>query len=143
MEQEYITPQGEKDGFSAALDGILSNPEMLSMISSMAQKLKSGATESDVEAETRTPSPPPQEQREKSEEAAPTQSAGAIPASLPDMLGSLAPLLSGELGSPSRENNDRACLLRALKPYMSEGRSEAIEYIIKFSRLTELLKRLT
>lgn len=141
MEQEYITPQGENDGFSAALNGILSNPEMLSMISSMAQKLKSGAIESDVEADTKTPTAP-QTQGAEGESVPSTQSAEAIPASLPNMLGSLAPLLSGELGSPSRESNNRACLLRALKPYMSDGRSEAIEYIIKFSRLTELLKSL-
>lgn len=126
------TAAPEKDPLSSAIDGILSNPEMLSMISSMADKLKnsSGANANP-------------EHTEESASASSTPSPSNGVGGMSDMLGALAPLLSSELSRSSPADDKRACLLRALKPYLSEGRSEAIEYIIKFSRLSELLKRLT
>jgi len=130
-------PQNENDNFSAALNGILSNPEMMSMISSMAQKLKSDGANAqknefeDVKVEEQTISEPPAE-----------QTVSAQP-KLPDALGALAPLLNADISKRSKSENDRACLLRALKPYMSSGRCEAIEYIIKFSMLSDVLKKLS
>ncbi len=120
--------------FSSVLNGILSNPEMLSMISSMADKLK---------GEGSTPVPEP--------EAAPVlMPQGSIEAPQPqavdagkkiaDMAGLIAPLLSAEAGGG---NDNRACLLRALKPYLSAGRGEAVDYIIKFSRISDVLKNLS
>lgn len=138
MEEKDTRAGGENDSFSAMLDGILSNPEMLSMISSMADKLKSGTSAAE--------SPAPQEGSSEGEahsEAEPTAQAASGTSKLPDMLGTLAPLLSTELSKSSPQNDHRACLLRALKPYLSSGRCEAIEYIIKFSRLSEILKNLS
>ena len=126
------TAAPEKDPLSSAIDGILSNPEMLSMISSMADKLKNGS------GANANPEP-----TEESASASSTPNASDGVGGMSDMLTSLAPLLSSELSHSSPADDKRACLLRALKPYLSEGRSEAIEYIIKFSRLSELLKRLT
>ena len=125
-EQSTAAQSGGSDGFSSILNGILSNPEMMAMISSMAGKLKSenAPAESDtVEAS----------------EAAPA----SAPERLPEAISALAPLLSGEGVKHSKRDNDRACLLRALKPYLSPGRSEAIDYIIKFSSIADLLKNLS
>ena len=110
------------DALSGALGAILSNPDMLGMISSIAKELKSNS-----EAE-----PPKQEIVPPAAET----DVGAI-------IGKLAPLLASSSTGSSKKEDDRACLLRALKPYLSEGRSEAIEYIIKFSVLAKALKNLT
>mgnify|MGYP006974596454 CR=1 FL=1 len=129
MEERNTVAQGESsDGFSSILNGILSNPEMMAMISSMAGKLKSENAPAESEA------------AEASEAAATATSA---PERLPEAISALAPLLSGEGVKHSKRDNDRACLLRALKPYLSPGRSEAIDYIIKFSSIVDLLKNLS
>ena len=131
MAEQSRAPEQENDAFSSALNGILGNPEMMSMISSMAQKLKGGESEQKVEE-----SPP--------NDAVPINASPAVPQNdLSGAISALAPLLSGGFGKQSKQDNDRACLLRALKPYLSQGRCEAIEYIIKFSKLSEVLKNLS
>ena len=125
MEQK---PLGDGD-FSAVLGNILANPDMLSTIKDLAQKLKGEpAAESTSEVK-------------ESEEAAITTEQNEPKTT--DALATLAPLLSGDISKLTRGDDKRACLLRALKPYLSEGRCEAIEYIIKFSALSELLKNLS
>ena len=109
------------------------------MISSMASKLKNGDLNN---APPPTEATPP-ESAGPTQESAQSVEAGASAQKLPDMLTTLAPLLSSELAKGSRQNDDRTCLLRALKPYLSAGRSEAVEYIIKISRLTDILKNLS
>lgn len=112
------------DAFSAALDGILSDPQMMSMISSLAQKLKSGDASSE-QAEERTEGVP----------------ASASPT---DSLSSLAPILTAMTsGGASKPEDNRACLLRALKPYLSQSRCDAIDKIISFSRISGVLKHLS
>ena len=124
MEQKI---QGEGD-FSAVLGNILSNPEMMSTIKNLAEQLKG---DSQV-TETATPA----------EESAIT--ANTAHAQTPNhAMAALAPLLSADFSKLSRGDDRRSCLLRALKPYLSEGRCEAIEYIIKFSALSGILKNLS
>ena len=126
-EQNTATQSESSDGFSSILNGILSNPEMMAMISSMAGKLKGESAPTESEAAT------------VGEASQPT----SAPERLPETISALAPLLSGEGIKHSKRDNDRACLLRALKPYLSPGRSEAIDYIIKFSSIADLLKNLS
>ena len=112
--------EAERDSFSEALNGRLSNPEMMSMISSMASKLKGETTGGETEE--------PQ---------------AATPGGADKAAGLLAPLLSGELGGQSQAESDRNDLLRALKPFLSPSRSEAVDRIIKFSRISDVLKKLS
>ena len=126
-EQSTAAQSGGSDGFSSILNGILSNPEMMAMISSMAGKLKGENAPAESEAA----------------EASEAATATSAPERLPEAISALAPLLSGEGVKHSKRDNDRACLLRALKPYLSPGRSEAIDYIIKFSSIADLLKNLS
>ena len=132
-DDKTLTDIAPTDNFSNALNSILSNPEMLSLIGSMAKQLKSdaeaGADKADaVSAATTAPS---------------AQSPPANEPSVSAALSALAPLLSGNGVKLSKRDNDRACLLRALKPYLSHDRAEAIDYIIKFSSLAEVLKKLS
>ena len=67
-------------------------------------------------------------------------------------MASIAPLLSGLSGlskgigagesGKGGQKDCRAALLLALKPYVSRGRCEAIDYMLRFSKLTDLLKTL-
>ncbi len=122
----------ENDAFSSALNGILSNPEMMSMISSMADKLKGGSAPTE-----QPPSPPAEEiHTAKTPEEAPSLPAMS---ELSGALGALSPMLGGLFKGAGGDDN-RACLLRALKPYLSKNRCDAIDHIITISKLSYLFK---
>ena len=124
----------DNDLFSSMLGGILSNPEMMSAISSMADKLKNNP-----------PAPPPRKVENdapKEAEKVEIADAPAVPAvkELSGALGSLAPLLSGGGLKNFGADDDKACLLRALKPYLNKSRCDAIDQIITVSKLSHILK---
>ena len=125
------------DSFSGVLNSILSDPQMLSTITSMAQRLKEGSDSQPV-SETQH-----EAQAEKPDALASADKESSAPTSLPDAIGALAPLLSGITPKHSKKDDDRACLLRALKPYLSQDRSQAIDYIIRFSSIADVLKNLS
>ena len=125
---------------SSALEKILANPELISMVASTL-----GAP----------PSAPPQKEEVASNDAPPepkeeTEDASAsIPAGISERISSLAPLLSSLTGGKGKDGSHRggkedhrACLLRALKPYLNPSRQEAIDYMIRLSELSEVLKHL-
>ena len=119
----------ENEKLSSALNQIFSNPQMLSAISSMAQSLKSNnSVAPPVEASAT--------EKEKSEPP-PSQSASAIPEKLPELLNMLS---QNSLGI---KQSHRSELLCALKPYLSQSRSDAIDKIIRFSELSSIFKALT
>ena len=60
---------------------------------------------------------------------------------LPEMLSVFAPLLSKGGGEKHHDNN-RTTLLLALRPYLNHERQEIIDYIIKFSKMGDILKKL-
>ena len=72
--------------------------------------------------------PPPD--REESQSAA----------QLPQMLSAIAPLVTQ--GSGAGHDDQRLALLLALRPYLNHERQEIIDYIIKFSKIGDLLKKL-
>lgn len=49
---------------------------------------------------------------------------------------------AGLIKPPKRECDNRAALLYALKPYLKRERQEAIDYMVKLSRLGDILKSL-
>lgn len=110
----------KNEALPSALGEILSNPQMLTAISSMAEKLKAGsaATESTADSDKKADS-------------------GESQSKLPDVLSLLQGKGSGE--SQSR----RSELLCALKPYLSQNRSEAIDKIIRLSELSGVFKELS
>jgi hypothetical protein len=111
-----ITP----DALSGAISQLTRNPQLLSSIASMIGAPAPPNADTAAEASVST--------AEKSE--APK-----------DMLATLAPLLSGGIKrSPEEERRD--ALLCALKPYMSGRRAEMIEYILKYGKFGDILKKL-
>ena len=114
---------------SGAISKLLEHPELIGMIGSVLAS-------------------PPTVNEAPSEE--PTQAAeGAIAAGGGgDMLTRLAPMLSklqGASKSISRGDgdHDRECLLIALKPYLSKERREAIDQMLRISRISEILKNMS
>ena len=108
---------------SSALNEIFSNPQMLSAISSMAQGLKNNeSTSPDTEKKI---SQPPQNESKPSE---------PMTDKISEILNSIS---SGGTGI---HQNRRSELLCALKPYLSQNRSDAIDKIIRFSELSSVFK---
>ena len=142
-EKTHQSPQGAQSlDLSSAIERLMANPELISMVASSL-----GMTKKEPSDTHPTASPAPI----GVPVAAPPQAPPSVPAlstdSLgvsPDAIAALTPLLgmlSGK-GGASKKDDDRACLLRALKPYVSRGRCEAIDTILQLSRLSDMLRHM-
>lgn len=125
MSEESLKNGKENEGFSLALNEILSNPDMLSKISDMAEKLRGGEKSSQSE-------PYRQDNEEKTASTAPS-----LAEKFPELLG----MLSGK-GAGAQQSR-RSELLCALKPYLSQTRVDAIDQIIRLSELSSVFKNLS
>ncbi len=141
------------------VDKLLANPEILRVVASaITSQSQASRTPS---AETNTENSPLDVQQESAGTAGQTQDntqnsaqtssmADGIADKIPELMATLGPVLSGlqknrsePSGAKAQNTPDhRAALLCALKPYLSRERCEAIDYIIKFSRLSDVLKNL-
>ena len=126
---------------SSAIERLMANPELISMVASSLGINKKESQESSPPSATPTETsvpvavPPPAPQAPPS-----TDSLGISP----DAIAALSPLLgmlTGK-GGATKKDDDRACLLRALKPYVSRGRCEAIDTILQLSRLSDMLRHM-
>lgn len=115
---------------SGAINKILEHPELIGMIGSMLTTQKQETeTVADAAAEESVAA-----------EAAPTAAGGG------DMLASLVPMLSrlqSVSGALPRKDDKRECLLLALKPYLSQERCEAIDQMLKISRISDVFKNMS
>ncbi len=135
-------------GFSEMLEKVLANPQIISTVAAALSSSPDGAAPvgagqaDDASvlsgAEATTPSA----------DAALTGSAASgapsldgIADKIPALMNMLGPLLSSSAASGHTGGNNEA-LLCAVKPYLSDGRREAIDYIIKLSRVSEILKNM-
>ncbi len=116
---------------SSAISKIMEHPELISMVASVLGETAKAESAAPV-AET------------VSADVQGTAEA-AVPISVPtDMLSSVMPLVSklSALSSPQKGSSGfkHEQLLCALKPYLSSSRSDAVDYIIKISKMSTLLK---
>lgn len=123
---------GENEKLSSTLNEILSNPQMLSAISSIAQGLKSGNSAQALEKKDI-----PSESGRENENTQRNESDASIQSKLPELLNMLSQ------GNGNAKQSQRSELLFALKPYLSQSRSEAIDKIIRFSELSSVFKSLS
>lgn len=138
---------------SRAIEQILANPQLIATVASVLK----GTPQTSPPSEP-TPSPAAPSSSERSDaEAEETSSPPTSPAASENhspppaidaaaMIRSFAPLLAGQTEkgneTPPPPEDRQACLLRALKPYLSPGRQEAIDYMIRLTQITELLKHM-
>ena len=109
-----------KSDISNAIDKLLANPELINMVASAIGKSAPVINE----------------------KSAPTEEKAS---GAPDVISAIAPVLSALKGVEGhREVSDRrSCLLVALKPYLCKERCEAIDYMIKLGKISELLKNMS
>ncbi len=120
--------------FSQLIDKVLANPEI---IGAVASALSGSGTEPNAEGEkteeaesvTKTP---------KSEGA--SADVSEVMKKLPDLAKLLTSQGSSKTVSAHGGYDRRAGLLNAIKPYMSKNRCDAIDHIIGFSRIADVLK---
>ncbi len=145
MDEEKIREpqQGAQSlDISSAIERLMANPELISMVASslgINKKEPQDSHPSPAPAPTSAPVavPPPAPQ------TVPPLSTDSLDVS-PDAIAALTPLLgmlTGK-GGTTKKDDDRACLLRALKPYVSRGRCEAIDTILQLSRLSDMLRHM-
>ena len=119
---------------SDAINMLMENPSIISSVASALGNLSvsgdSQATNTVAEAQN--------------EPDAGKEARAFPPPDLSALAATLTPLMSGRRNSERRQGETdadrREALLCALKPYVSEGRREAIDYIIRISRMSEALK---
>ena len=129
---------------SSMIDGILANPELIANVASaLGPMLKQQST-----TETSVSDAEKNDGNDRSA-AAPVSSISEISDKLPAFASALGPLLAsvqkgdGISRQQSSHGSDRrSCLLIALKPYLCRERCEAIDYMIKLGKLSELFQAL-
>ena len=127
------------DDFEEKLNAILSNPDAMAQVASLAQSLGAGAPPSSPAAgagEQREQAPPPP----AAETAAPDL--GNLSSLLgqidPAMIQRLLPLVR-ELNSP--QDNQRKQFLYALRPYLKESRRDKVDRALQIARMIHLGKQ--
>ena len=107
------TPADLPPSLSDAIDRIMANPELISMVAATLKK------------------PLASDEPPKPQEEPPSASSAAT--ALPALLSSLGKV---------PHDNDRSRLLCALKPYVNPHRRQTIETLLQLSQMTELIKHL-
>lgn len=121
MSDEIRSDEGLSDGISAAIGKLMEHPELISMVASALGRDTQAASQD----------PPPASADAPTEEKPPA-----------DTLAAFMPMLSrlsGALGKEGQKNAPHAQLLCALKPYVSENRRTAIDYVLKLSQVSALM----
>lgn len=129
-------PLATSPAIADAMERLLAHPELLA---SVASAIGLGKPSS---AQERTPDA-------HDDETPPDTPEKTLPASAPqaaDLGGTVAafaPLLTAFTGKGDTKANDpRSCLLRALKPYVSHNRAQAIDTILRLSLVSEAFKKM-
>ncbi len=136
---ENSFPSSEAIG--GMIETLMSKPELLRGIASALGVSENEEKEEEEKKEN-------QEEKEKTQEKENTEeTANLIPQIPPQLLSKLPTILSllsgTDGGKKSKKETEREALLCALKPYLTENKVQAIEKIIKLSRLGDLLSSLS
>ena len=117
------------------LSALLSNPDVMAALSGIAASLKNQISEPPRDAaEGAVPASAPQDQPPSD-----ILSPDAMQR-LPEIMAALSPMLSG--GSEKKSHDKKTALLNALRPYLSAGRCEAIDYITRLEKLGDAVKNI-
>jgi hypothetical protein len=112
------------------LNQILSNPDTMNQIMSIANSLSSsGEPSSPVPSE-------PQSQPEMPDLSALSSLLGGNDRVDPQLMGTLSQLME----EYSKPEDEKAALLRALRPFLREERSARIDRVIQLTRLSRVVK---
>lgn len=122
--------------FDDKLGAILGNPEAMSQIMALAQSL--GGSPGAPAQPSSSPSPPP------ASPAVQAPAEGTDPSALFGMLGDLDPALiqagTRLLSELSRQDDARAALLLALRPFLNPDRRAKLDRAAQIARLSRVLR---
>ena len=146
MEQDTPRQPSQSDAspFSDMLSNLLSNPEMMAKIRTVAEQFPTGAS-SDENAKQ---NPAVSKNEPVADGLASVLSDPQMMAKLPQMIAVLGPMLGSAGDNQSlghREKNAEACrndLLLALKPFLSPERCHAIDTMIRISKLGSVIRQI-
>ena len=146
MEQKSNAAHAGVPSVSDAIEKIMAHPELISMVASVLGAPTASAKENDSFDSSQGETVVVEDGIAAPAEAI-SISSPAPPNDSADWMATLAPLLStlggGKGGKGKTPDDPRSCLLRALKPYVSQGRREAIDYMIRLSQISDLFKHLS
>jgi hypothetical protein len=117
---------------SEMIDKLLAEPELINMVATAIGKAPSEAESQKKEGENMADGG--------------VKNSAVSNEALSGLVSSLAPAIAA-LGKPSqkqaaKKSDRRDCLLVALKPYLCRERCEAIDYMIKLGRISELMRNI-
>ena len=128
---------------SGMLGKLLANPQI---IETVASALSNGNENGSPQVTNSAPSVNVEQNGEQVSEETPTPDIAAMAQKLPEIMSMLGPVVQQKNDHKPNQSHTvsdkRACLLNAMKPYMSPQRCAAIDYIIKFSQLSEIIKKI-
>ena len=130
-EQVHIPTDVLPEGISSALDKLLANPQLISMV---ASALGNNASQSPPAS-----SESPSKENEEEEKTVPTV---ATPLPSMDALIPLVGKLARNDGGTRKSGFKHEQLLCALKPYLSPSRCQAIDHIIRISQMSSIIGQL-
>ena len=142
----------ENDQLSAMLGNVLSNPAIMAQLQGVLAGMGQNTPAPSTGREGDAPAPASEQTLPTAEESEGLMANAALMSQLPAMLGMLTSLSGGQGGqsgqshaprSGGKSGTHRTALLLALKPYLSQDRSQAIDYIIRFSSIADVLKNLS
>lgn len=126
---------------SAMIDKILANPELISMVASALSSPQSAAS-----TEAAQESAPPAHSAQASADIQASAVSSAAD-KLPELMTALMPALASMKGGAPKAahggGDRRSCLLVALKPYLCRERCEAIDYMVKLGKLSEIFRNMS
>ena len=127
-------PAPSSPAISDAIERLLANPELLSTVASAIGLGKQSAE----------PPSTPSAASAQASEAMPLPAATVPSGDLGEAVAAIAPLISAfsGKGGGTHANDPRSCLLRALKPYVSHNRAQAIDTMLQLALVSEAFKKL-
>lgn len=135
--EESGTPQ-----ISAMIDKILANPELISMVASALSSPSSAAASTEAVQESAPSADSAQASADAEASAAPSAAD-----KLPELMTALMPALASMKGGAPKGSHGggdrRSCLLVALKPYLSRERCEAIDYMVKLGKISDVFRNMS
>ncbi len=118
------------------LSALLGNEDFLARLAPVLETLKASGITAPSTNHEEPPDPPAVEA--SAQPALPPE----LMAKLPELVSTLAPVLHGGQSPKKPTHDKRTALLLALRPYLSENRCEAIDYITRIGKLGDVIKNL-
>ena len=115
---------------SGAIAKLKEHPEIISAVASALSGSNADNNINEEKVDAPTSSPP-----------FPMEKLTEVMATLGPMLHEIGSSPSGKEIKGTREDH-RYALLCALRPYLSDGRREMVDYVLKFGRIGDLLKKM-